>query len=884
MKCKKLFLSFRGLIVSSLIAVGDSRWMVNNDQPNRTIEKVEQIDKRVVAYLKGRSEKFISLEKAVEYADSLPKENDSSYTVVLKPGTCIVTSSFTIDSNVKVLLSFDGEQESTSKPDKDGKYSSVDGLSGKEMMNSQVVVRGTEAKETVITNKGIIEIGGELSGSNGGNSFAGQTAGRYSEIVLSEHSSIINSGTIDCYGYIKEGRLEKNTKNGTQEITYTHLGVDNKDSGYVKNIGGNFNLPFILRDYRGGSSMTAIGNSIDTDHVPPFNQFELRNVTCKIDFDYYSHAVGWANLRTGEALGGAVKPQRNSTSVRLLGLPVHDENEGDLAFIIEPSDLTFKLAFYFDPSTEIEEIDVYGGSNTNARSLSVSIGVVNKTISTENVFFPLSFRQHVVLHKNESQDTAQYNRGQRFKMLPGSYFEISQGSVLNANEFCVYKENDFIDTKETVSVGGTHYPSGKGDAKFVVNGELRANIFGGFCYTYSSLAKAVIIKSANIVSLEAKTQEGSAAFPLGLKIKDKITVSKFLSRNHLEHIHKDEFSVQDNLPIGNYFSVQQNSKFGFVTNKTLYDIKYHHIAPDNAFDESLVHDSGNITVFCQETKVSLSLMTYQGDEYLCSSFFFDRGMTEKVDVIDSSALNKIDSNKDLNLYVKWIAPKSDKYSLTITKTIQNPDNKKNQQVVNGSSSKYLVGDAFSLEKQTSYELITDLNPKGSTKATETIKIFTFSGYSVVITDANGNQIEKYSVDINGNSSDGFFHEFQCTETSTFEDGYIVTATALYSESSVNFTLSMNYTDNIAKGSQGDAKLVLSDTSYKDRLTISWTSSNTDNRTVQSNSSWETKVTNKYVRDITHWGRTATVTLSCDILLDGTKIGNLKSGNITLQGK
>lgn len=872
MKHKKLFFCFRALIVSSLIAVGNSRWMVKNDLPDRAINKVEQRDRRVIAYLKGRDEKFVSLEKAVEYANNLPKGNEATYTVVLKPGTYLVASSFTIDSNIKLLLSFDGEQESTSNPKEDGEYSAKTELSDSKLLNCRIVLKGTQGKKTVITNKGIIEIGGELSGGNGGGNFAGQTAGRYSEILLSDYSCILNSGgTINCYGYIKEGSYDSKSK----IVTYTHLGENNDNAGFVENVGGNFNLPFILRDYRGGKSRTAIGNSMDDYHVSPFNQSEIRNVTSKITFDYNSHVVGWANLRT------STPAQRNSSPVRLLGIP---QDNGKSVFLMEPSDTSFKLVFYYNSSTEVESIDVYGGSNTNSMQLTVSALGVSKTITTDNVYFPLSFRQKITLCKNENQASAAFNMGQKFKRLAGAYLEVSDGVTLNADELCVYNANDFEDNSTNISVGGVHYPTGKGDAQLIVNGEFIVNKFGGYCSTESSSSKIIVKSSATITCNEAAEQKGFTA--LDLHISKPYPINESLSLNQLNHIHKSEFSFQKQLPIGSYSSVQKGSDFGFITNKTLFEIKYHHNLPDSNFDESLVNENGIITQFCGETNATLPTRSYKDDEYLFSSYYFDSGMTEKVDTIDSSAMNKLDTNNDLNIYVKWIAPRSDKYSVSRTKTIQNPKDKKSSQAVNGSSSKYLVGDPFSLEQQPSYELLTDLNPKESTKATETIKIFEFSGYSVVISDANGNQINTCSIDVNGNSSDGLFKQFQCQDTSSFADGYSVSATAIYTESSVSFTLSRAYPSNIAKGGQGDVKITLSDSSYKDRLMIAWASSNTDYRTVQSNSSWETKVTNKYVQGFLsgNWSKTTTVTLSCNITFDGTNIGDLKSGNITLQGK
>lgn len=672
MKKKKFLFSLSALILCFTQMVVHGDWTIKNGQLNRIVNKTEQINRHVVAYIKGRNRKFVSIEGAVTYADSLPGDKD--YCVVVETGSApVIESSFTINKNITLLISYDGETRSTKMPSEKGNVSSVTDFSLAKLTN-QVIVNCRKDK-LIITNNGTIEIGGELGGGNGGGNFAGHTAGRYAELVMGPNTELVNDGgTIDCYGYIKEGsRVYKNSK---PEVTYTH---NASNAGTVVNKSGNFNLPFILRDYRGGSSRVAIGNCIDDYHVSPFNQIEIRNVTCKITFDSKCHVVGWANLRTGEAVGGLIQPQRNSSDVRLIGAP-----NGDYNYLIEPSSDDFSFNAYYNPSTEIGTYDVYGGAKSNARSLKIKLLSTSKDISTENVFFPLSFRQKVVLHKATNQSAATYQRKQRFKILGGSYLEVCEGVSLEVGERCVYNQNDFIDAAE---VGGVHYPSDKGDGKLVVNGSLIVDKFGGRCETKSPNASVKVISTASVDSYEAKTQEGSSAVPTGLKIGSTYKIDESLTLNQLVYRNNNEFSVQNRLPVGTYNSIEKENAYGFITNKTLYKINYYNVIDDSSFDEKLVNRDSMLKFVSRDTNSGLGVPSYSEGLYRYVSLYFDSSCS-----IEASKTNEcfshVNGNNEIDIFIKWVASDLSSYdivySYTSTQTKTGIDKKiSNVKVENG---------------------------------------------------------------------------------------------------------------------------------------------------------------------------------------------------------
>lgn len=604
---------------------------------------------------------YTEIEAAVEDANSYNSSNKTNYffRTFVKVQTNnvipVIQRSFKINSNVQLIIPYEEQNNigvlSTNTPDKNGTYSSKPDLSSSSRTNL-VVVKGNANSKVKITNYGTIEIGGELSGGYGGSDYAGHTAGRYAEIVMDDFSVISNeNGTIRCFGYINEGSYNQEKKS----VSYSHLGLTNNNVGKIENIGGTCYMPFVLRDYRGGTSMVAVGNSIDDYRISAFNQLVLMNISIMISFDNLSKAIGWANLYTGEALGGVIKAQMNSCDIRLIGLPANKNN-----YLIEPTDSSFLFNAYYYKDTELGTYDIYGGAKSNGMSLTVKILSITKTISTEDVFFPLSFRQKVVLHKNSNQEKALYSMPQRFKIMAGSYFEVDKGASLEVGELCVYKESDFIDK---ATIGGRQYPTNKGDGKLVINGELTVNKFGGTCLTNTNSAYVNIKTDASIRCFEAEKQEGSSANPTGLKISSTYNIDETLTLNELKHIKRDNFSIKAGLKVGEYRSIKKNDEYGFITGFTLYDINYVNKYDNSSnFDQAKVNLDDMLTEICRETDTNLGIPRYIGGEFKYEALYLDDACTIAVDS-PSKCFNYLNSNNDITIYIKWTKADESTYDI-----------------------------------------------------------------------------------------------------------------------------------------------------------------------------------------------------------------------------
>lgn len=601
-----------------------------------------------VAYIVGRDEKYSSIEKAVSVANGL--DSSKNYIVSLyvdsNKDAVVISNDFTINSNITLLIPFadvaDNITEpirSTKTPEKDNEYAQVTNLE-KATLKKTVVVNSN----VNITNNGTIEVGGELSGGSGGGEYAGQTAGRYSEIIMCSNSVLKNKGTIECFGYIHDGAYNAISKTVTRSYK-------EKNGGQIINESGHFNMPFILRDYRGGAAMVAIYDKIDEYGISAFNQIEIRNVSCLISFDASSKLTTYANLYTGEGLGGIVKPQMNSTDVRLIG----EKENKDTFYLIEPTNQKFKLSAHYNIGTQIADIDVYGGAKTNTMSLHVKASFIEADISTEKVFFPLSFRQRIRLLSGNGVSNPVFTMNQKFKIMPGSYFNVGKGATLNANQFAVYKRSDFDDTG--ASIGGQKYPlkypgggSLIGDGRLEVNGKFETNTLVGYCETKEENASVSIKNNTSTVLYEAQSNNK-------LTLGDPYKIPLNLSLNHLDRYHGNTFSTDSDIAVGNYTSIGKNengnNNYGFITDKTLYDIKYSHLTASSSFDSNLCDMSKNPVEFNRKTNQVLSLPSYKDDIFVAFGFYYDEAKTQAVSTLNNDAFNHLDTNSDLKLYIDW---------------------------------------------------------------------------------------------------------------------------------------------------------------------------------------------------------------------------------------
>ncbi len=418
--------------------------------------------------------------------------NSTSGTIVIIPGTNpIIKSDLTLKAGVTLFMPYEesltlrtqdnfGQAEirldtntsfdfnSTTKPSGAVPYD-YDSTFVTQFLKSTLTI--SENKKLTIENGAVVEISGQLSAGGGGCNTAGHTAGWYSKIVLESNAQIINNGVVNCYGYI----LESSKNNGSMLI-------NNKE----------IYMPFVLRDFRGGSIMAAVYNS--SKKISPFNQFEFRNISVLTRTNYEGKIYTWANLYAGD--------KYNYTLANMVG------NESSA--VIQFTNNTYSyMTCKFDFDTEIHALNIYGGAKTN--SLTMKIDSI--TVDTASVYFPISWRFDITLNKNiekSQNENAQFTMSQNFKMMPGAKMTISSGTSVTVKDLNVYTSfTDEITYQSITGSSGTvpkyqdRSEFAKIPAKLIVNGSLTADALGGYVYTEGDGATLSVTK-ASLETLEPK--------------------------------------------------------------------------------------------------------------------------------------------------------------------------------------------------------------------------------------------------------------------------------------------------------------------------------------------------------------------------------------------
>ncbi len=334
---------------------------------------------------------------------------------------------------------------------------------------NKCIVKVILAAGKTITNKGILEIGGELSGGGAHAQYAGFTAGKHATLVLDAGAKIIseNGSKIYAAGFIRES----SANNGSEVIIQS---------------GATLFQPYTIKDFRDGSYMAAAKNSMKSPYwVSPYNRFLMMNVSPKLTIYYGGALAVWASLFTGST------ENNNTTTVTFIG---SDKIRADATIVLNKS-YSYLQAKY-DPATEICDLTIYGGAKTQAMKLDIENVA---TVSTNDCFFPLTYHYNITLCKSDLRDAngnllqgenevALFEMGQRFKLMNGASLTIEEGVMVDINTLVVYET--FVDN---CAYHNAHYRyPNKPAAILTVNGELNCDYFGGKVYSNTEGAKVTI--------------------------------------------------------------------------------------------------------------------------------------------------------------------------------------------------------------------------------------------------------------------------------------------------------------------------------------------------------------------------------------------------------
>lgn len=361
-------------------------------------------------------------------------------------GDATVKGENTLPAGSSLTLPYDGSD--------DGSKKTADGT--QELYYIDIEKETTYLKRT-LTVEGSLTINGELivGGTVGRDllgAFQGATSGDYAQLNIPAQSSVTvkDGGKLNNYGYIKG--------DGTLNV------LD----------GGTLLTPFVIRDFRGGSSTAGTykgstdGNKIG---VSPINQYDMPNVQALQHIEAGGKVVAHCSLFTSAIFNMPASYNKVDT-------PIIAKDEG--LMLLTSGYMEIKTTESFDAErgvTPLElplryathtNIDIFGDATLGEMSLTVNLSLITTTVYTSQVRFPLPYNFAMTI-KNGGTLTVPYC----YNLLPGATFTIDGGgkaTVKSGAQIIVYDEEwqDACPEHADFKV----YPHSLERAKLIVKGTL----------------------------------------------------------------------------------------------------------------------------------------------------------------------------------------------------------------------------------------------------------------------------------------------------------------------------------------------------------------------------------------------------------------------------
>lgn len=424
-----------------------------------------------VAYLgSGGTSYYCSLNNALDAADSgntkkvfvIPglMENGSSGNL----HAIQISESLTIKSGVSLTLPHTGEAWYTSDVSSLSN-AFIDTNATNVNTYRKCLLELHDGADITIESGGYLYIGGEYKAS-GINRY-------YSEINLDEGSSIVVSGELYCYGYIKEYSLT--AKNAYQDA-YLNRYDNEYDSGRLLQLNSTGKVVTAFASYdlanKGGGALS----KLIENGICPVNIFEFPNIQTYFEI----HSGGVLNAHTymevaGYGLDEEVEVVGNNSSSAIFKLV-----SGTLSVHYCP-----KNVLYSSSTNSFTNINLNGTLNQGYLKLNIQSMY---TISTEKNYLPISYKLRIFVGSGST-----YTSNYQIKFLPGSKLFIEEGGVVNANKSFIFYKSDSLSLADGIS-----YPSNP-DAVCINNGLLNigsGSSIGGLIETTNTNGTAMVDFSA----------------------------------------------------------------------------------------------------------------------------------------------------------------------------------------------------------------------------------------------------------------------------------------------------------------------------------------------------------------------------------------------------
>ena len=491
---------FCTLMVVFCVSIGFSDWVYPDNSGDKTTssKKPDISEKVVCAYFSGNPNKLYSIEDALDKAAC----NTTAETIFVKPGiNPTISRNCTIAKEDTLILPYEGETFGGASGERDHQYSSfADSTDGNVSKNRKSKV--TLSANKVLTNYGTLKVGGQVGTQ--GIEISGMTGGMYSEITLESGASIVNgsdvcqSGTIECYGYIKESSKNNgssiNVKYGLLKepmVIYDFKGGKYSLTMYQKNV-----FPFSIYDFPNIQVETNIYYNAE---VNVMMTIYAANNFAKFDDCYILSNKGKSLFKLTDA-NGFVKMKytspywSNKTGEALTTKSHGDENNQSTVIT-------------FNGGGRIDSIKVNA-----AKLFGVDLGSIG-TVDSKDYFLPISYRYKIII------EAGTFEISNKVRFITGSAMIINKGAQVNFSTAAMFYQ--FFTDKASVYP----YPS-KPAAKLICNGKaVFSTWFGGEILTEGSSA-SLNFKDGFIDNCGNTEMNGDGNTTINFKAHGKIAASK----------------------------------------------------------------------------------------------------------------------------------------------------------------------------------------------------------------------------------------------------------------------------------------------------------------------------------------------------------------------
>ena len=278
-----------------------------------------------------------------------------------------------------------------------------------------------------------------VSGRPSGGTNEMDIPGGYSEIDLTGEIVVSDSGTLECFGYIRGSGL-----------------VTAEDGAVIGDL-------FIVRHWRGGTH----GYAMYEANVYPINEFDCCNIEADLRLEYGAELLGMVKMNADDGTGNAYYytrfPQVSA-----------DDSSGNAMIRLVDSKNGYILRS-FDAETQREHYEVHGGAKfANSR-----LYIISMFLTSADFLYPIDGDMDFTLCDGE------YTFVNDHKVMPGATMTVEGDASLRVDEgiTLVFYDDTFQDPPNT---GNSAYPADRSAAMLTLeNGASFVNggYFAGKIYT-----------------------------------------------------------------------------------------------------------------------------------------------------------------------------------------------------------------------------------------------------------------------------------------------------------------------------------------------------------------------------------------------------------------